>query len=78
MDINIDGDIPKSRALWRCIKVAVMWMIWIERNNRFFEGNEEEKEWLWERIRFVASLWASNSKSFTHCGWNTLNLSGRL
>ncbi|KAM7473901.1 hypothetical protein LguiB_021144 [Lonicera macranthoides] len=30
MDIDIDGDIQKSRALRRCIKVAVMWMIWIE------------------------------------------------
>ncbi|KAM7469537.1 hypothetical protein LguiA_007720 [Lonicera macranthoides] len=24
MDIDIDGGIQKSRALWRCIKVAVM------------------------------------------------------
>ncbi|KAM7469454.1 hypothetical protein LguiA_007637 [Lonicera macranthoides] len=30
MDIDIDRDIQKSRALWQCIKVAVMWMIWIE------------------------------------------------
>ncbi|KAM7473769.1 hypothetical protein LguiB_021012 [Lonicera macranthoides] len=74
MDINIDGDIPKIRTLWRCIKVAVMWMIWIERNNRIFEGKEEQREWLWERIRFVASLWASNSKSFKHCGVEYIKL----
>ncbi|KAM7469612.1 hypothetical protein LguiA_007795 [Lonicera macranthoides] len=56
-------------------------MIWIERNNRIFEGKEEEKEWLWEGIRFVASLWASNSKLLSIVGWNTintLNLIGRL
>jgi len=46
--------------------MAVMWMIWIERHNRIFEGKQKEKEWLWlwERIRFVASLWISNSKVF--------------
>ena len=64
----------KAGALWRCIKVAVMWMIWIERNNRIFEGKEEEKEWLWERIRFVAPLWASNSKPFKHYGVEYIKL----
>ena len=27
-----------------------------------------EKEWLWERVKFMASLWASNIKPFKNYG----------
>ena len=78
MDINIDGDIPKSRALWRCIKLAVMRMIWIEgiigfskerRKKRSDYGKESD---LWHRY----GLQIPNHLSIV--GWNTLNLIARL
>lgn len=41
--------------------LAVILVVWMERNKRTFEtyGGAELEE-LWERIKFWASLWASN------------------
>lgn len=43
MDIYIEGGISNSRVLCRCVKAAVIWMIWLEKNNKIFEGKREEK-----------------------------------
>ncbi|KAM7464801.1 hypothetical protein LguiB_012363 [Lonicera macranthoides] len=58
------GDKKRSKTLWRCSCMAVMWCIWRERNKRIFEETEEELEKTWDRIKNLASLWAFSSKNF--------------
>ncbi|XP_024195633.1 uncharacterized protein LOC112198748 [Rosa chinensis] len=59
------GKGKKARTLWGCGVLAVVWVIWMERNKRLFENyGGVEKEDLWERVKFWASLWVSISKEF--------------
>ena len=58
------GDKKKSKVLWRCICMAVLWCVWKERNARIFEDKEENEEKVWLRVKSLASLWAFSSKKF--------------
>ncbi|KAM7481607.1 hypothetical protein LguiB_006190 [Lonicera macranthoides] len=58
------GNKKKSRILWRWCCLAVMWCLWKERNTRTFEDKEKGMEETWQRIKALASLWASSSKAF--------------
>lgn len=45
--------------------MAALWVIWLKRDNRIFgNSREEDVNSLWDRARFLASLWASVSKEF--------------
>lgn len=41
-----------------------MWFTWPERTRRIFEYVEVKKEWVWERMKFFASLWATTLTQF--------------
>ena len=47
----------KAKVLWGCSVLAVIWVLWMERNRRIFEdyrgaGMEE----LWDGVKFVSAL----------------------
>lgn len=49
-----------SSSLWKCGVLATLWIIWLERNNGIYgDSSEEDVNSLWNRARFLASLWAS-------------------
>ena len=55
----------KAKVLWGSSVLAVIWVIWMERNRRIFEdykgvGLEE----LWLRVKYLAALWSSFSAEF--------------
>jgi hypothetical protein len=55
----------KAKVLWGSSLLAVIWVIWMERNRRIFEdyrgvGLEE----LWLRVKYLAALWFSFSVEF--------------
>ena len=41
-----------------------MWSIWMERNARIFMGKEMKPRDIFERAKYLASLWASTDRSF--------------
>ena len=50
----------KAKVLWRSSILAVIWVVWMERNKQIFEdykgvGLEE----LWLRVKYLAALWSS-------------------
>jgi hypothetical protein len=59
------GKCKKAKVLWGCSMLAVIWVLWLERNRRIFEdvrgaGLEE----LWIRVKYVAALGATVSSEF--------------
>lgn len=58
---NAFGKNKKPKKIWNCGVLAVILVVWMERNKRTFEAyGGAELEELWEIIKFWASLWASN------------------
>ena len=53
-----------AKVLWKCMVLPLMWVIWIERNNRIFEDKVMRSEDLFEKAKYLASLWASLDKNF--------------
>ena len=47
-----------AQVMWQYIVVSLMWVIWVERNNVM--GSED----LFEKAKYVASLWASPDEAF--------------
>ena len=60
--IRAFGKDEKARVLRKCSVTATFWVFWIERSRRIFEDSEEDIIYLWERVRLLASLWASVTK----------------
>ena len=58
------GTNKMARALWKSMVMSLMWTIWLERNDRIFNGKELEQQDIFEKARFSASLWASTDKAF--------------
>ena len=68
----------KAKVLWGCCRMAILWVIWLERNRRIFDnfkgvGVEE----LWERVRFWSSLWASITPEFRDILFSSILLDWR-
>ncbi|XP_030483308.2 uncharacterized protein LOC115699905 [Cannabis sativa] len=69
----------KGRSyLWRTAVLAIIWVIWLERNNRIFEGIEASVEDLWEKVRFWTAVWVYKTKSFEQFSFLDLNRDWRL
>lgn len=62
---KLPGKGPKAKVLWGCSVLAVLWVVWLERNISNFDNHaRREGEELWEKVRVWSSLWASTSSEF--------------
>ena len=76
MFINYKGFGISKRGivLWRNACIALIWVVWRERNARIFEDKAKNLENLWDSIHFLASLWAFCSVIFKDIPLNVLQL----
>ena len=51
-------------VLWQAACIALIWVVWRERNARIFKDKARNPESLWDFIFFLAFLWAFCSKVF--------------
>ncbi|WJZ96626.1 hypothetical protein VitviT2T_015292 [Vitis vinifera] len=56
------GSSKRGIALWQAANIALIRIVWRERNARIFEDKARNSESLWDSIVFLASLWAYCSK----------------
>lgn len=52
------GGSKEKRILWECACFAIIWVIWIERNERIFKGRSQTVFLLWEKVLFLAAMWS--------------------
>ena len=66
LSINYNGFGLSKRGivLWQAVCIAMIWVVWRERNARIFEDKARNSKNLWASIHFLASLWAFCSKVF--------------
>lgn len=53
-----------AKVLWQCMVLALLWTIWMERNSRIFEERSMELIGIFEKAKYLASLWASTDTAF--------------
>lgn len=58
------GGKVKGKVLWEVARIALFWVLWDERNRRIFQDKSKNSDELWDRVVYLASLWASISKEF--------------
>ncbi|WJZ97307.1 hypothetical protein VitviT2T_015918 [Vitis vinifera] len=68
------GSSKRGIALWQAANIALIRIVWRERNARIFEDKARNSEALWDSIVFLASLWAYCSKVFKGTPLNALLL----
>ncbi|RVX12640.1 Retrovirus-related Pol polyprotein from transposon RE1 [Vitis vinifera] len=61
-------------VLWQAASIALIRVVWWERNARIFEDKVRNSEFLWDSIVFLASLWAFCFKAFKGTPLNVLQL----
>ena len=54
-----------QKALWYCAVLAILWCLWLERNDRIFKNKFLPPHLLWDRITFLSSLWVSSNGLFS-------------
>ena len=76
MFINYKGfGLSKRRiVLWQAACIALIWVVWQEKNARIFEDKARNSKNLWDSIHFLASLWTFCSKVFKGIPLNVLRL----
>ncbi|RVW15726.1 putative ribonuclease H protein [Vitis vinifera] len=76
MFINYKGFGKSKRGviLWQNASIALIWVVWRERNARIFEDKTRNAGNLWDSIHFLASLWAFCSAGFKGIPLNLLQL----
>ncbi|RVX22469.1 LINE-1 retrotransposable element ORF2 protein [Vitis vinifera] len=73
-NFNGFGSSKRGIVLWQDACIALMWVVWQERNARIFYDKVRNSEYLWDSIRFLASLLAFCSKVFKGIPLNVLQL----
>ncbi|RVX05099.1 hypothetical protein CK203_020224 [Vitis vinifera] len=68
------GSSKRGIALWQAANIALIRIVWRERNARIFEDKARNSESLWDSIVFLASLWAYCSKVFKGTPLNAILL----
>ena len=76
MSINYKGFGTSKRGivLWQNACIALIWVVWRERNARIFEDKVRNSKNLWDSIHFLASLWAYCSTVFKGIPLNVLQI----
>ena len=76
LSINYNGFGLSRRGivLWHAAYIALIWVVWWERNARIFEDKARNSKYLWDSIHFLASLWAFCSKIFKGTPLDVLQL----
>ena len=74
INYNDFGLSKRGIVLWQAASIALIWVVWRERNARIFEDKVRNSEYLWDSIHFLASLWAFCSKDFKGTLLNVLQL----
>ena len=54
----------KGKILWNVASSATLWAIWLERNNRIFDGSVGSIDSTWDRIRMWVAVWLHVCKDF--------------
>lgn len=69
----------EHRILWKAAVFATVWCLWMERNARVFKQRFLSPLLLWDRIRYVATLWVIANGCFkgiplldAHRDWSVL------
>ena len=73
-NFNGFGSSKRGIILWQAACIALLWVVWRERNARIFEDKSRNSENLWDMIHFLASLWVSCSKVFKGIPLNMIHL----
>ncbi|RVW80860.1 putative ribonuclease H protein [Vitis vinifera] len=73
-NFNGFGFSKRGIVLWQNACIALMWVVWRERNARIFEDKARNSEYLWDSICFLTSFWAFCSKVFKGIPLNMLQL----
>ncbi|RVX13545.1 Transposon TX1 uncharacterized 149 kDa protein [Vitis vinifera] len=71
-----DWVVAQGIVLWQAASIALIWVVWWERNARIFEDKARNSVVLWDSIVFLASLWAFCSKAFKGIPLNVINWIG--
>ncbi|RVW30887.1 hypothetical protein CK203_102789 [Vitis vinifera] len=73
-NFNGFGSSKRGIVLWQAACIALLWVVWQERNARIFEDKTRNSENLWDMIHFLASLWAFCSQVFKGIPLNVIHL----
>ena len=73
-NFNGFGSSKRGIVLWQNACIALMWVVWRERNARIFKDKARNSEYLWDSICFLTSFWAFCSKVFKGIPLNMLQL----
>ena len=68
------GFSKRGLVLWQAASIALIRLVWWERNVRIFEDKVRNSEYLWDSIVFLVCLWAFYSKVFKGTPLNVLQL----
>ncbi|KAL6333453.1 hypothetical protein AAG906_028638 [Vitis piasezkii] len=68
------GSSKRGIALWQVASIALIRIVWWERNVRIFKDKARNSKYLWDSIVFLASLWAFCSKVFKGTPLNVIQL----
>ena len=76
MFINYKGFGKSKRGviLWQNACIALIWVVWRERNAMIFDYKARNSENLWDSIHFLASFWAYCLAGFKGIPLNVLQL----
>ena len=68
------GNTRKGKVLWQFACLALMWVMWQDRNVMIFQDKARTSECLWDIIHFLASFWASCITTFKGVSHNLIQL----
>ena len=68
------GRSKRSLVLWQAACIALIWVVWWERNARVFEDKARNSEALQDTIHFLTSFWASCTTIFKGISLNVVQL----
>ena len=72
------GNTNRGKVLWKLACLALVWVVWWERNARIFENRVRSSKGLWDMIFFIASFWPSCSTTLKDVPFNLIQLDWML